>query len=68
MSGEAFGQRGKGVSIDETLGIARQIQHCRDRVWRSSSVLGHSARGPVLRRRQIIKEATAHTWACLPRS
>jgi uridylate kinase len=69
MSGEAFGQRGQsGISIDETLGIARQIQRTAATGVQMAVVVGG---GNILRGAQfsaggeIIKEATAHYMGML---
>src|SRR5262245_43033886 len=69
MSGEAFGHGGQsGISIDETLGIARQIQRTAATGVQMAVVVGG---GNILRGAQfsaggeIIKEATAHYMGML---
>src|SRR4051812_26404242 len=69
MSGEAFGPGGQsGISIDETLGIARQIQKTHQSGVQIAVVVGG---GNILRGAQfsaggeIIKEATAHYMGML---
>jgi uridylate kinase len=64
LSGDGFGQRGKsGISIDETLSIARQAQRVVQRGVQLAIVVGA---GNILRGREfsaggtVIKEATAH--------
>jgi uridylate kinase len=69
LSGEGFGHRGKsGISIDETLSIARQAQRVVARGVQLAIVVGG---GNILRGSQfsaggqIIKEATAHYMGML---
>jgi len=69
LSGEAFGHRGQsGISIDETLGIARQIQRTAQTGVQVAVVIGG---GNILRGAQfsakgeVIKEATAHYMGML---
>jgi uridylate kinase len=69
LSGEAFGQHGKsGISIDETLGIARQAQRILQSGVQLAIVVGG---GNILRGKQfsaggeVIKEATAHYMGML---
>lgn len=69
MSGEAFGHGGQsGISIDETLGIARQIKRLVGRGVQLAIVVGG---GNILRGAQfsakgeVIKEATAHYMGML---
>ena len=69
MSGEAFGPGGQsGISIDETLGIARQIRKTHQAGVQVAVVVGG---GNILRGAQfsaggeIIKEATAHYMGML---
>lgn len=69
MSGEAFGQSGKtGISIDETLEIARQVKLVVDRGVQLAIVVGG---GNLLRGAQFsaggeaIREATAHYMGML---
>jgi uridylate kinase len=69
LSGEAFGHRGQsGISIDETLGIARQIQRTAQSGVQVAVVIGG---GNILRGAQfsakgeVIKEATAHYMGML---
>jgi uridylate kinase len=69
MSGEAFGHGGQsGISIDETLGIARQIQRVAKSGVQVAVVVGG---GNILRGAQfsakgeVIKEATAHYMGML---
>src|SRR5688572_20262272 len=69
MSGEAFGHGGQsGISIDETLGIARQIKRTAATGVQVAVVVGG---GNILRGAQfsaggeIIKEATAHYMGML---
>jgi uridylate kinase len=69
MSGEAFGHGGQsGISIDETLGIARQIQKTAETGVQIAVVVGG---GNILRGAQfsakgeVIKEATAHYMGML---
>ena len=69
MSGEAFGHGGSsGISIDETLGIAKQIQRIHGRGVQVAIVVGG---GNILRGAQfsgkgeVIKEATAHYMGML---
>jgi uridylate kinase len=69
MSGEAFGHGGQsGISIDETLGIARQIQRVVQNGVQVAVVVGG---GNILRGAQfsakgeVIKEATAHYMGML---
>src|ERR1700687_5709357 len=64
LSGEGFGHSGKsGISIDETLSIARQAQRVVQRGVQLAIVVGA---GNILRGAQfsaggdVIKEATAH--------
>src|SRR5438445_12497899 len=64
LSGEGFGHSGKsGISIDETLSIARQAQRIVERGVQLAIVVGG---GNILRGAQfsaggeVIKEATAH--------
>src|SRR5580658_3945229 len=63
LSGEGFGQRGtSGISIDETLSIARQAKRVIERGVQLAIVVGG---GNILRGKQftagsdVIKEATA---------
>jgi uridylate kinase len=69
ISGEGFGQSGKsGISIDETLSIARQAQRVVQRGVQLAIVVGG---GNILRGAQfsaggaVIKEATAHYMGML---
>src|SRR5881398_2522363 len=69
LSGEGFGHSGKsGISIDETLNIARQAQRIVERGVQLAIVVGG---GNILRGAQfsaggeIIKEATAHYMGML---
>jgi uridylate kinase len=69
LSGESFGPPGKsGISLDETLGIARQVQRVGGRGVQLAIVVGG---GNILRGAQfsaggdIIKEATAHYMGML---
>jgi uridylate kinase len=69
LSGEAFGQHGKsGISIDETLGIARQAQRILQSGVQLAIVVGG---GNIIRGKQfsaggeVIKEATAHYMGML---
>src|SRR5271167_3553605 len=69
LSGEGFGQRGKsGISIDETLGIARQAKRVLESGVQLAIVVGA---GNILRGAQfsaggeVIKEATAHYMGML---
>src|SRR6476660_1293692 len=69
MSGEAFGHGGQsGISIDETLNIARQIKRTAQAGVQMAIVVGG---GNILRGAQfsaggeIIKEATAHYMGML---
>src|SRR4051812_26458196 len=69
MSGEAFGPGGQsGISIDETLGIARQIQKTHQSGVQIAIVVGG---GNILRGAQFsaggegIKESTAHYMGML---
>jgi uridylate kinase len=69
LSGEAFGHHGKsGISIDETLGIARQAQRVVAKGVQLAIVVGG---GNILRGAQfsaggeVIKEATAHYMGML---
>ncbi len=69
LSGESFGPPGKsGISIEETLAIARQLQRVRDLGVQLAIVVGG---GNILRGAQfsaggeIIKEATAHYMGML---
>ena len=70
LSGEGFGPQGgkNGISIDETLNIARQIQRVHQRGAQLAVVIGG---GNLLRGAQfsaggsIIKEATAHYMGML---
>ena len=64
LSGEAFGHSGKsGISIDETLSVARQAQRIVQRGVQLAIVVGG---GNILRGAQfsaggaVIREATAH--------
>jgi uridylate kinase len=65
LSGEAFGHQGRGggISIDETLNVARQAQRVVNRGVQLAIVVGG---GNILRGQQfsaggeVIKEATAH--------
>src|SRR5437660_9901084 len=64
LSGEGFGHSGKsGISVDETLSIARQAKRIVERGVQLAIVVGG---GNILRGAQfsaggeIIKEATAH--------
>jgi uridylate kinase len=69
LSGDGFGHSGKsGISIDETLNIARQAQHAVERGVQLAIVVGA---GNILRGAQfsaggtVIKEATAHYMGML---
>src|SRR5712671_571754 len=69
LSGEGFGHSGKsGISIDETLSIARQAQRIVERGVQLAVVVGG---GNILRGAQfsaggeVIKEATAHYMGML---
>src|SRR6476659_6829784 len=69
LSGESFGTPGKGgISIEETLGIARQVQRVGQSGVQLAIVVGG---GNILRGHQfsaggeIIKEATAHYMGML---
>ena len=70
LSGESFGYSGgkSGISIDETLSIARQIKRVHDRGVQLAIVIGA---GNILRGSQfsaggtVIKEATAHYMGML---
>src|SRR5438477_11568084 len=69
LSGESFGPPAKsGISIDETLAIARQVQRVNGRGVQLAIVVGG---GNILRGAQfsaggeIIKEATAHYMGML---
>src|SRR5262245_31491609 len=69
LSGEGFGHSGKsGISIDETLSIARQAQRIVERGVQLAIVVGG---GNILRGAQfsaggeVIKEATAHYMGML---
>src|SRR5712692_8867714 len=69
LSGEGFGQPGKaGISIDETLSIARQAKRILERGVQLAIVVGA---GNILRGAQfsaggeIIREATAHYMGML---
>jgi uridylate kinase len=69
LSGDGFGHRGKsGISIDETLNIARQAQRIVQRGVQLAIVVGA---GNILRGAQfsaggtVIKEATAHYMGML---
>jgi uridylate kinase len=70
LSGEGFGPQGgkNGISIDETLSIARQIQRVHQRGVELAVVIGG---GNLLRGAQfsaggsVIKEATAHYMGML---
>ena len=69
MSGEAFGHAGQsGISIDETLGISRQIKRTVERGVQLAIVVGG---GNILRGAQfsakgeVIKESTAHYMGML---
>src|SRR6201982_3751210 len=69
LSGEGFGHSGKsGISIDETLSIARQAQRLVARGVQLAIVVGG---GNILRGTQfsaggeVIKEATAHYMGML---
>jgi uridylate kinase len=69
MSGEAFGHRGQsGINLDETLGIARQIQRTVQTGVQMAVVVGG---GNILRGAQfsakgeVITEATAHYMGML---
>ncbi len=69
LSGEGFGQSGKsGISIDETLNVARQAQRIVRRGVQLAIVVGG---GNILRGAQfsaggaVIKEATAHYMGML---
>jgi uridylate kinase len=69
LSGEGFGYSGKsGISIDETLGIARQAQRIVQRGVQLAIVVGG---GNILRGAQfsaggtVIKESTAHYMGML---
>src|SRR5881275_881852 len=69
LSGEGFGHSGKsGISIDETLSIARQVQRVAQRGVQLAIVVGG---GNILRGAQfsgageVIKQATAHYMGML---
>src|SRR5436305_14754426 len=69
ISGEGFGHSGKsGISIDETLNIARQAQRVVQRGVQLAIVIGA---GNILRgaqfsaRGEVIKEQTAHHMGML---
>src|SRR5437870_3411895 len=69
LSGEGFGPPGKsGISIDETLSIARQVQRVAQRGVQLAVVVGG---GNILRGAQfsaggdVIREATAHYMGML---
>src|SRR5438128_10268383 len=69
LSGEGFGHSGKsGISIDETINIARQAQRVHERGVQLAIVVGG---GNILRGAQfsaggtVIKEATAHYMGML---
>src|SRR6201993_732032 len=69
LSGEGFGHSGKsGISIDETLNIARQAKRVHERGVQLAIVVGA---GNILRGAQfsaggtVIKEATAHYMGML---
>src|SRR6516225_6632418 len=69
LSGEGFGHPGKaGISIDETLNIARQAQRIVQRGVQLAVVVGA---GNILRGAQfsaggeVIREATAHYMGML---
>jgi uridylate kinase len=69
LSGEAFGSTGKsGISIDETLNVARQAQRVHKRGVQLAIVIGA---GNILRGAQfsaggeVIREATAHYMGML---
>jgi uridylate kinase len=69
LSGEGFGVSGKsGISIDETLNVARQAQRVHERGVQLAVVVGG---GNILRGAQfsaggtVIKEATAHYMGML---
>src|SRR5437764_5095655 len=69
LSGEAFGQSGKsGISIDETLSVARQAKRVVERGVQLAIVVGG---GNILRGAQfsaggsVIKESTAHYMGML---
>jgi len=68
LSGESFGPPGKtGISIDETLGIARQIKQVASRGVELAIVIGggNLLRGSQFTSGEIIKEATAHYMGML---
>src|SRR5262249_26289591 len=69
LSGEGVGQSGKsGISIDETLNVARQAKRILERGVQLAIVIGA---GNILRGAQfsaggdVIKEATAHYMGML---
>src|SRR5260370_40698366 len=69
LSGEGFGHSGKsGISIDETLRVARQAKRVRERGAQLAIVVGG---GNILRGAQFsaggegIREATAHYMGML---
>ncbi len=69
LSGEGFGHSGKsGISIDETISVARQVQRVVQRGVQLAIVVGG---GNILRGAQlsasasVIKEATAHYMGML---
>src|SRR5437763_16399854 len=69
LSGEGFGHSGKsGISIDETLNVARQAKRVHDSGVQLAIVVGG---GNILRGAQfsaggtVIKEATAHYMGML---
>ena len=70
ISGEGFGHSGKsGISIDETLNIARQAQRVVQRGVQLAIVVGG---GNILRGAQfsaggaVIRRRPPTTWACWP--
>src|SRR5258708_33104779 len=68
LSGESFGQNGKGISSDETLSVARQAKRIIQRGVQLAIVVGG---GNILRGAQfsaggeVIREATAHYMGML---
>jgi len=69
LSGEGFGTAGKsGISMEETLSIARQAKRVHERGVQLAIVVGG---GNILRGAQfragageVIREARPTTWAC----
>lgn len=68
LSGEGFGYPGKpGISIDETLNLARQIQRIGGRGVQLAVVVGggNILRGAKFTQGEIVKQATAHHMGML---